>query len=394
MVLIAQNGFGALVGSLVRLGVASLCIFLLAGLFPPALGATESGSITVSPFGTSSFSVHASNVTDVKSWDIRLEYDTGALSNPLVAVTMLLRRGSLNTDAAIPGNVSVIAANDKPFSFMGNLLSVRFDHRGELPGKITAASVYVTRSSGSVESLPVTIFDPAEPVKKPDEDAQKDTSGNAGSTGEAAEVKTEGAGGGAVAVPRGGGMVQELDGPPPSLPGKQTGITRVTSVLERFRELAPVAGSGELWELFRATRGGIFRQEPPVALADGKTSVTVSVNLENMQDEYPVFLLSGAHFVRFIRAAAGLWSMQIVPKEGVYQASLTVQSTGGVFDFPLVVAPLWGWYLRHRGEGPEGNYLDTYVRLANRFADSLIPDVPDAPGSEGVPPVGETARHR
>ena len=84
-----------------------------------------------------------------------------------------------------------------------------------------------------------------------------------------------------------------------------------------------------------------FIQDPPIALADGKGLVKIRLLVNTSRTELPKFIMQGASLKRLpAQGEDGFWSMEVVPKKGVYEAKLTVIDGGKMLEFPLTVAPV------------------------------------------------------
>ena len=354
-----------------------LALILAAALaLPPAAGA-GAGSLTVSAQIPGSFSVQAVNVMNVKAWNMTFYYDADNLSNPGVAVTPQLRRGTFMLDTSGPGAITVTSSSPQPFNYAGNLLHLTFSLPTGQSGKITGASVYVTRGNEVYEALPVSINDPPDlkkgqdgdsggqekktdvpnPAKQPDQVPLRERED--GETPAIAEII-------APADRSGRGVVQ--GGSTQGLEGRRAPYQLVLSVLDQFRKFGTLTDTPALLEIIRNHRDQVFQQDPAAVVSDGKRSVMVTVRLEHPGEKMPLFLLRGAHFVRFKNEGSSDWVLELVPHPGVLQASISVYFENRALEFPLTVAPPLEWHLGTRGKAGQLDYLDRYVLLVNEFA--------------------------
>jgi hypothetical protein len=109
------------------------------------------------------------------------------------------------------------------------------------------------------------------------------------------------------------------------------------SVLEQFREFQGEKTPKTLVALFaRALEGS--RQQPLVALSDGKSSVKASVEVSAGKTS-PRFALKGAKLVSLKKSGASTWVVEAVPAKGVFEATITVLQDGATREIPLTVAP-------------------------------------------------------
>lgn len=112
-------------------------------------------------------------------------------------------------------------------------------------------------------------------------------------------------------------------------------------VLVRFREYRGQRTLKSLTDLFDAHESktaGVF-QRPAIVVSDGKSLVTVSVELQHESDA-PVFSLKGANQKTIKRISKKKWELQVLPQKGKYDVRLSVLLQGERIEFPLVVVPV------------------------------------------------------
>jgi hypothetical protein len=91
--------------------------------------------------------------------------------------------------------------------------------------------------------------------------------------------------------------------------------------------------------LFASRNPGGFVQQPPVALSDGVTAVTITVKLDTSDGRAPGFSADRAKIVSTTRAAAGSWNIKVIPDAGTLQSAVLLLAGGIVKELPLTVAP-------------------------------------------------------
>ena len=123
---------------------------------------------------------------------------------------------------------------------------------------------------------------------------------------------------------------------PPAVPGAAGSVPRV---LERFRTFTGERTMENFLGLFTAASPQGLKQEPPVAIADGTSSVVVTLRLQGKETMTPTFALHGARLVALDQSEDEGWILQVVPAEGKLYAIVSVLTDSGVMDFPLTVAP-------------------------------------------------------
>ena len=365
--------------------------FMLSGLvmvFFPQAAKAAGGKVLISPNGYVGFSVQAINVTGVKSWSMYFTYDADSMTNLHVDATPLLRRGNFRADTSSPGVITVSASSGQPTNYPGNLLNLRFDLTGEKPGKIYSAQIYVTSSNGAYQQIPVTIVNPQDPPdtkKDPAESAtgasEKDAAGvlangtavspdQPPTPGRKADAETE-AGSHpdrTAAGSIGAKSADRIQAGAPLPNSKPVTFYQAKSALDRFSELSIFTDRKVLLEILGNNQDNVFRQQPSVALSDGKTSVTVTANLGVMGEKPPIFLLQGARIISLKIAADNVWKLEVMPKRGVYMASVSACYDNRIAEFPLNVAPPLEWHLQKRAGGSKWTYLDYYVYTVNSLA--------------------------
>jgi hypothetical protein len=111
-------------------------------------------------------------------------------------------------------------------------------------------------------------------------------------------------------------------------------------VLQLFKEYKGDKGPKELIALFAEAAIPGFAQEPPIALTDGKTTVRLKLQLKPTGGEPPRFLMQGASVKELTGdAETGSWVVDVLPKQGAFEAMLTVVDGPVLTDYPLTVAP-------------------------------------------------------
>ena len=166
----------------------------------------------------------------------------------------------------------------------------------------------------------------------------------------------------------------------------------VPSVLEKFRLFSGEKTPGNLVGLFDREPGATFSQTPPICIADGKSSVKVTI-ARVPGDTTPTFSLSSARYVSLEQADDGGWQLVVTPDRGALRASVRLQADGAQVEIPLTVAPRadvvtdktgrvsaadFLLFLKTRGSesAPKGDlngdgrrdYLDDYIYTANFLA--------------------------
>jgi len=94
-----------------------------------------------------------------------------------------------------------------------------------------------------------------------------------------------------------------------------------------------------LTALFKPVAGQKVRQEPPVAVSDGESTVSLLVELPLNLKDTPTFSFRNAGMLSLEQAADGSWEIGLLPKKHTLEARITVSFDGGFIIYPLVVSP-------------------------------------------------------
>lgn len=164
------------------------------------------------------------------------------------------------------------------------------------------------------------------------------------------------------------------------------------SVLERFREFKGEKTPQALIALF-ASGGSEGRQNPPLVLSDGKTTVKVVLELHSNGEDNN-FLLDGASLVSLSNKEGNYWIAELLPDKNVLEATISVPRNNQWRVAPLTIAPprdvtVYGFsgksaetdfelYLKERGTAKtprfdlngdgRRDYIDDYIFTANYLA--------------------------
>jgi hypothetical protein len=147
---------------------------------------------------------------------------------------------------------------------------------------------------------------------------------------------------GDMTIPSSGASTAQTAAVQPSGKEKQQENRSVSykSVLQLFKEFKGEKSAKGLIALFADGAVPNFTQDPPVALSDGITAVKLTLILKQSGNETPKFILQGASVKQMSSDEEQVaWTIDALPKKGVYDAKLTVIDGQNIMEFPLVVAP-------------------------------------------------------
>jgi len=157
------------------------------------------------------------------------------------------------------------------------------------------------------------------------------------------------------------------------------------SVLERFRSYSGPRSKEALSGLFSLTANPVVRQQPLIAISDGRTAVMIAVKVSSADGTAPNFAVEGAKMLSLERKERDEWLIKALPQAGTLHVSLLVVNGSVTQAFPLTVAPPlpqnvvassqeFGSFLETpdtpeashdlNGDGRH-DYIDDYIYMAN-----------------------------
>lgn len=160
------------------------------------------------------------------------------------------------------------------------------------------------------------------------------------------------------------------------------------SVLERFRVYAGPRSKEALSELFTLPASQLVRQQPSIAISDGRTAVLIAVKVPSADGTVPNFAVEGAKMLSLERRERDEWLIKALPQSGALHVSLLIVNGPVSQAFPLTVTPPlpqnvdassqeFGSFLETsdtpgplhdlNGDGRH-DYIDDYIYMANVLA--------------------------
>lgn len=335
----------------------ALALLPVSALSLPSLSISSPGADGV-------FVLRGNSMAGVSGMKITIGYDTATLSNPRIAMGGLVRGMMGANNPANPIQMALVG--NTPLAAGGVIATISFDRTGSSPGAITSLNAsLIDLSSKTLPMAPPVIINPV---------AVKETA-NQESTSDVLAVSTTGSAkggaavvGGTVELPGQEGRVVDKKQPPagktaqaetepplereeelpvpheeetPAVQEPQPALPQpkpVQSVLERFRTFQGERSPANLVALFNAGAENTFRQLPPIAIADGKSTVTLVINVPT-GDKAPNFAFDGCKYVALRRTGEGGWEIEARPTKGVVRASVTVLYDSLAQEIPLTVTP-------------------------------------------------------
>jgi hypothetical protein len=357
--------------------MALLTLCLPVPAFAVSMISTTSG-------GDGVFQLQGIGIEDAAALEITVQYDTATLGSPRVVEGPLIAGAMLAVNPNIPGTVRIVAIRLTPVRGSGVIATLTFSRKGSSPGSITSLSAKLAAINGaSLPSLAQINNPPADSGVASNIQQGQGTPAATTSTGQtAATTGTSSPTGPAVVVVGLPSKTGEGSVSPDSLrtqaagtpiapeagpePQKESmiaarrnegtaGSDAVSSsekiparkifsqkgTLDRFREFGGVRTAGALVSLFEQENFIGFRQEPSVAMSDGKSRVNVTfVSTPGNKTTSDVAVM-GARLISMRKDpdSTNTWIVELQPDKGVYEASLTVSQGGIVMTYPLTIAP-------------------------------------------------------
>ncbi len=339
-----------------------------------ALGA----SVSISPSGDGVFVVSGSNMDGVAAMDLIIDYDSSSLSSPTISQGSLVSgRGML---AANPNygssSIKIGIISTSAFSGSGKIATIAFaTHKGtgsvtlaasmfnlkgtsvagggtssaaDYQSSTTSASSSTATTSSSSQSTTTTSSSSASSTSSSSSMATYLGTVNMSSDGHATNdvrpadaATTQSAQSGESETMKRDEMPAEEKPVAAVKHHKPETAARIShkGTLECFREYKGKKTPAALAALFKKDSAQTIRQEPAIALSDGKTPVKIMAKLEN-DDKMPSFALSGAKLKAFNRDnATHAWIIEVLPQAKVMQSRLTILNGGDRIEYPLTLAP-------------------------------------------------------
>ncbi len=394
-------------------------IAFILGISHPSFAASK---LTISAAGNGVFILQGAGMEGTAALDITLNYDASTLANPKVEQGSLIYGAMMAANPNIPGIVRVAVIRTTPITGNGPILTFAFDRKGGSPGKITGLNIRLSDISGKPLQASVQVMNPAEtaaasddastqqkisakdtsppaeqpiipstsiiagPVEKPEDTPLPKQEEPAAVPLEQGEPAKEPAVAKAEQPMQTGGAEQ----PEKSAKGKT--IYTQKSILELFRDFKEAKSPKALLALFDREPMIGFRQEPAVAMSDGKSAVRVTFISMTKAGSKPEVSLKGASLTALKKDDnnTNTWIAEAKPEKGIAAASLVVPQQNLTMEFPLLVAPKADPDMDRSGKvtdedfalflkGPKGkklkgfdlnadgavNYIDEYIFAAN-----------------------------
>lgn len=379
------------------------CIFLVVALCTCSVSSALAASVTVIPSGAGSFVIQGDGMNDVQGIDLTIGYDSSVLSAPTVRWGSLVSGAvSIANTTTIPNTIRIaIMSAVQSISGSGQIAVVNFSSQNSGCGITSLSAKIIDSKSANVPTqagiVPGAICVKADQGAKPADGTLKDDggspvqggdgSGSSGSSSPAPSADVAPASGtataetpskrsallapvpGMIAVPGQGQAPGDVHPSEPKVSPEQgaheADQPEVPQVkpqpLEKMAEIAetaaaaPVTHAGVL-DHFREYRGDktpdalvalfmnvispTIRQEPALAISDGKALVRLSVDLSAHKSTSPNFAFTNAKLVSLKKGAdSGQWILETLPQQNTLKAGVTILNGNSVVEYPLTIVP-------------------------------------------------------
>jgi len=338
-----------------------------------AVPASAVTNLVLSSPGGSGYVLSGQGVEGAAAVECTVTYDPAQLGNPKVELGTLAAGAMMAVNPNTPGTIRIAIIRTSPMNGSGTIAAISFERKGEKSGRVNVLSAKMITLDGKPLPLSVQVLNPAEPSAPASASVPGQGTGlqqgTAAGTGSVAQTQPGALPviGGVIAVPSkqegpartGDARAQRDQGGPPERPvdtkeparmakrsddaSPQTASRKIysqRSVLERFQEYRGTPAMKAYLELFEQEGMIGFRQDPPVALADGRSTVRVSFISSSPTRTSSDIALMGAKLVSFKRDAefTNTFVIELQPVKGEMSASVSVPQDAVLMVYPLTVA--------------------------------------------------------
>jgi len=361
--------------------VAVMVIFALCRPVP----AFAVSTLTISSEGDGVFLIKGIGIEDAAAIEIIVSYDVDTLANPRAVEGPLIAGAMTAINPNVPGTVRMAIIRLTPVKGSGVIATITFDRKGSSSGKITAMQTRLANAAGATLLSQAQVTNPSDASAGIPSESQTrltaagtalppngvDTSGKPSPLPPAVIIAEQAVRPEENTRPSdttpSGKHVEQLPASEDAVPPAKETISTVSttdrapksndtslvmkektkkiytqkSILERFQEYHGQRTAKAFITLFDQESMIGYRQDPSIALSDGKTTVTVTVicspgNLTSSDVE-----IVGAKLLFLSRDMnnTNTWIIKLAPKKGVSQAGIAVSKGEYKGIYPLTIAP-------------------------------------------------------
>jgi hypothetical protein len=348
--------------------------------------AVLAADISLTDNGDGRFSVNGATMDGVAGIDLSVFYDSTLLAAPVVTQGGLVSGAMMAANTNNPGTIRVAIISTKTFTGSGQIIAINFPGRSG-SGGVTSVNAKLIDIKGAPVQARVILPSDTQTVASggftsPTESFLQQSPTTIQSQQQVATTRTAT---GIAATPSIGTLTLPDEGrqpetpkkqepavkesvpqepsQPPSAPGskaeesrpveakakaeKKSGEIRkvsYSSVVERFKSFTGDRKIAALTELFTRPVADEARQEPAIAVSDGKQIVRVLTGFTAPDDDSaPNFATTEAKVLSLkTEENSGRWLIDLLPANGTMSASVSILLGNRLFEVPVVSIPPTG----------------------------------------------------
>jgi len=388
--------------------ISLYCLALLVFCLFPVWNANADVLLTVTTTGSNVFVLHGKDLDGIAALDFQFGYDQTVMTNPTGSRGGLIPGDAIfNFNPSAPGEIRLfIRIGATAVNGSGTIATISFDGMGDSAGNIRSlnASLVTVKATPAASRVQI-LSQPLSSVASEKTDASTSVRATSGTIAGAIGETVTGAGGGttAEATAAAAGYVARVSVPmtversepdtklrdnfeaspvapdppdppsddleaiapvshpepaesPVSRPVQPFKSTVYQSVLERMKAFTGERTPEALTALFNPVQGQKVSQEPPVAISDGESVVTLRVELPQTLNDTPTFSSRNATLLSLELADDGSWLISLIPKKNTLDVLMTVSFDQGMIVCPLVVSPPIDTGLLSLADSPEATF--------------------------------------
>lgn len=348
--------------------VVALCVF--------SSSLAIAASVTVTSSGSGTFVVQGDRMDGVSGIDLTIGYDASTLSSPTIKWGSLVSGATPIVNPTNPIRIAIIRPN--PFSGSGPIATISFSTQGS-GGGLTYILAKVIDSNGKYVLVQASI-DPsaastttaaADPglIKNPGVPFSPPAAPGVSTPAPVTPAPTAPTGPGYVNIQgdqqsktdmqhveseavhpdessdKAEHAAQQMNQTPAEKnaePVESADVKKTVyqSVLDRFRTYQGERTPEILMALFSKTVSSYIRQEPAIAVSDGKAPLRVTVDLAAVKGGSNNFALAGAKMVSLKKVDnSDTWFLDILPQVNSQKGSVTILNSTSEIEYPLTIVP-------------------------------------------------------
>ena len=336
--------------------------------------------ITITTTGPAKYSIVATDLPDAAGMDLSVSYVKEFLEDPVVTSGALLPAGALMfPNTSTPGQIRIGIITGGSIKGTGAIVSISFTKIADPAPQPTLAPPSVYSANGSQLAVQAVTETPktSNDDKNDDDTTKNSTTAEVAPTTYIAKPPQSTTTIGSVTLPqdvdgkndliRQGSVNEERREEPQYLnesvsPGGRSPDNREVAavvaapeaksaaalpalkssqgVLDRLRTSTDMRTLKRLVKLFDESalhEAGIV-QTPAIVVADGKSPVTIAIDLAKVTDT-PSFSLKGANLKAIRRLSNNKWELDALPQKGKSDVRLSIILKGDSVEIPLVAVP-------------------------------------------------------